>query len=471
MRLKNGDSLQSIVDGAEYILEPGNYKISPKVIRKSLTLRAADSTRRPTIEFPDAWPEGKARPTLQCYGDCRFEDLNIKGGERVIAVESRSGGTLFAQDIHMDGGGFWRGWGGEDVRLYRVVSTGVPYAYMFSNFNEQVRNLVIDNRGVSTPIRQGKREAAIRLMNIDEGVLIGLKTIAHLNDGRPWKQDVQFRPTSNYFEVINCDFGIVDIGDIAIRTPPLKVKKVKFIDSRIKQAHKVPGAGEVIYVNTYVDGNLKGGGQTGNDEDDIKEEPLPPAPPPTGELNLFLVDSNTGEVITPLKGNMDLKWDELEQTSVSIAAMSEGQVKSVRFEYNGKTARIENSKPFSFLGDTNGVYNVWTPDAGVHAIEAIGFSDLNAKGSNIATASANVNVVKNVLDSMPEPDVTNKSSVDPSNSNPIFGNEEPEGGSNPSCSLDTRASGNSLDLILLAFTLLLSIRFRRTFHKNFNPLP
>jgi hypothetical protein len=118
--------------------------------------------------------------------------------------------------------------------------------------------VVIDNSGTKVPVQQGSKEAAIRFMNVNDLTLKGVITKPHIGSGgRILKQDVQLRPASKSFKIINCHFGIIDIGDMTWRKPAKPVENVTITDSILdKGVHITSGVGTVRIINTKVAGSI-----------------------------------------------------------------------------------------------------------------------------------------------------------------------------------------------------------------------
>lgn len=278
--------LKGIKDGNEYVLDFGNYSVQSMTIKKSLTIRSANPSARATVKFPNAWggtnssgPDvgSNANATLNCFGVCTLKDLKISGGEAVIALTSQPGSTVLAQHIDMDGGGIFRGSGGNKITINNVQSSGRPHAYFIANFNNHVKEFSVDLSANMMPVQQGgwcksgkptcsnkgsdlaQGEAAIRFMDVDHLVLKGVTTKPWLFNGKSvWKQEVQLRPDSGKFEIFNSHFVLVDAGDIASRAVPAHViSQVDFHDSIIDQGvHETPGILQINYLNTKVGGSL-----------------------------------------------------------------------------------------------------------------------------------------------------------------------------------------------------------------------
>jgi len=102
-----------------------------------------------------------------------------------------------------------------------------------------------------------KGEAAIRFMNTNYLTMIGVKTKPFFyKPGVIWKQDVQLRPTGTLYKIVNCNFYVVDVGDMAWRKPALPLKEVQFINCTFaKTPHITSGVGTVKIINCKIGGS------------------------------------------------------------------------------------------------------------------------------------------------------------------------------------------------------------------------
>jgi hypothetical protein len=166
----------------------------------------------------------------------------------------------------MDGGAMWRGSGGDNIYFKDNEVHGIPRANVYSSYTNTVHKCVIDNSGTDVPVQQGGRmvngspigEAAIRSMNVDDLTLIGVKTAPWFyKPGKIWKQDVQLRPSSHHITVINCDFYLVDIGDMTWRKPAHPIDQVDFIDCTLAKTPSLQkGIAKVTLTNCTINGKV-----------------------------------------------------------------------------------------------------------------------------------------------------------------------------------------------------------------------
>jgi hypothetical protein len=99
-----------------------------------------------------------------------------------------------------------------------------------------------------------------------------------------------------------------------------------------------------------------------------------------GEITSWtLVDAQSNQDIGPLKDGDSVDRAKVEGT-VSVRADVSRDVRSVRFDVDGRTSRTESTAPFSVAGDTEGNYNAWRITPGTHTLKATPFSQAGAKG-------------------------------------------------------------------------------------------
>ncbi len=127
-------------------------------------------------------------------------------------------------------------------------------------------------------------------------------------------------------------------------------------------------------------------------------EPLPetPKPPVNGVLavtRLVLVDAATQRDLRPLTDGDTIRLGA-DGLALNVRAEVSGAASSVRFAWNGKAVRTENTAPYAFAADDNGVYRRWTPAAGTHVLRAAPYAGANAGGVPGAALELRVNVVR-----------------------------------------------------------------------------
>lgn len=244
----NGQSVTFMVD-----YSPTPYKLSHHAVFGNVTIEPSNSAKRPTFQL-----QGTNYPTLYSNGKLTIKNINTVGGSKIILTGSNPKGSLDIENVKMlDGGSVWNGQGCNIANFKNNEVYGVPYDYVYANFTGVANKVVIDNSGTKVPVQQGSKEAAIRFMNVNDLTLKGVITKPHYNGGRILKQDVQLRPASKSFKIINCHFGIIDIGDMTWRKPAKPVQNVTITDSILdKGVHITSGVGTVRIINTKVAGSI-----------------------------------------------------------------------------------------------------------------------------------------------------------------------------------------------------------------------
>jgi hypothetical protein len=136
-----------------------------------------------------------------------------------VTVVSQAGGTTDLRNITQTNGGLVHALGGDSCSITHCESDGIPDKYWFCNFTNRLKVLRINNTGAK-PINQGKHEAAVRLMQVDDSEIVGLTV-----HGSNFKQAVQDRPggapSERYKQHIwrDCNItGGVDIGNFKDKT-------------------------------------------------------------------------------------------------------------------------------------------------------------------------------------------------------------------------------------------------------------
>lgn len=90
---------------------------------------------------------------------------------------------------------------------------------------------------------------------------------------------------------------------------------------------------------------------------------------------LILVDAVTNKDISELKNGM-----QLNASSISVRA--EGNAASVVFQLSGTEThrQVENTAPFSLMGDNSGNYNPWTPHTGAYSLTVTPYQRFHGAG-------------------------------------------------------------------------------------------
>ena len=268
---KGGASIKVILDYSSTAYSTGNITVNGVV-----TITSADPNHEATLKLPSSFgstPTGPdvgvpvGAPAFMVNGSLSISNLNTTGGMNGILLGSSQTANIICEDITMtDGGGFWRGSGGENIFFKDNDNLGKPRAYDYANFTNIVDNVVIDNSGTNVPVPQGgsivngqpQGETAIRVMDVNNLTMYKVTTAPWFyKPGVIWKQDVQLRPTSGDITIIDCSFYMPDIGDMTWRNPAQPIQKVDFIDSTlVKAPHITSGVKLIEYTNTTIAGKI-----------------------------------------------------------------------------------------------------------------------------------------------------------------------------------------------------------------------
>jgi hypothetical protein len=250
------------------VLDPGTYSVSPRFVYGNVSIVAANASNPPTLSLPPVYKKQSGSKyiggngVLYALGSLNIRNVKTTGGENTTFLGTSTSGKIDAENVKMDGGAIYRGSGGSTVLLKNIQSSGIPRANFLANYDHNIGTVVFDNRGVSTAIQQGGHivggnpigEAAIRVMDVNNLVLIGVKTRPWFyKPGREWKQDVQLRPSSNKIQVIACDFYQPDVGDMTWRLPAKPINEVDFIDSHLAKGPNITNGVKLIkFSNTLI---------------------------------------------------------------------------------------------------------------------------------------------------------------------------------------------------------------------------
>ncbi len=253
----------------KFLLDPSStpYSVSHRFIYGNVTIEPADARHRPTIKLPPQFDSSGngGDGTLRVVGSLTIRNINTVGGERAVLLGSSEGAKVVAENIRMtDGGAIWRGSGAASAIFHDNEVLGKPLMNVYSSFGGRVGTCVIDHSGTDVPVPQGGRmkngqpvgETPIRVMNVDDLTLIGVTTKPWFYaPGKIYKQDIQIRPASKRVRLINCNFYIADVGDMAWRKPALPIESVEFINCTMNSLpHVTPGAKLVKLTNCTVHG-------------------------------------------------------------------------------------------------------------------------------------------------------------------------------------------------------------------------
>jgi hypothetical protein len=134
--LKN---LQGMTDGRAYYLQPGLYDVDDLDWKKDTAIIGIDPDHPPVLRFDSCWdkdrPAGpdplspRREGTFHGYaGTFTMKNVRCVGGPGVDPADMIVFGTdpkasLIVDNVTLDGGGIWRGSGGQKIRI-RAQSTG-----------------------------------------------------------------------------------------------------------------------------------------------------------------------------------------------------------------------------------------------------------------------------------------------------------------------------------------------------------
>ena len=105
-----------------------------------------------------------------------------------------------------------------------------------------------------------------------------------------------------------------------------------------------------------------------------------------------LVDANNGVAIMTLSDGITVNLYDLSTQRLSVVANTDQAVGSVTVSLNGNS-RIENSAPYSLLGNNGNNHIVWAPEIGTHTISAIPYEERGASGTRGTGAEITIQVI------------------------------------------------------------------------------
>ena len=115
---------------------------------------------------------------------------------------------------------------------------------------------------------------------------------------------------------------------------------------------------------------------------DVAPEPPTPMPPSDtlAVTRLVLIDATTQADIRSLVDGDTIRLG-VDGTALNVRAEVNGTAGCVRFAWDGKTVRTENTAPYAFAADDNGIYRSWKPAVGTHVLRAAPYAGANASGT------------------------------------------------------------------------------------------
>ena len=240
-------SLEVIVD---YSATP--YSVGHHGFGGNVTIVPANAAKPPTLKL-----QPTDYPTFYSNYKLLIKGIDTVGGSKIILAGTNTKGSVDVEDVNMLDGGARLAGTGRGQRLFqgqqRLRST--PYDYVYSNFTGIAQNVTIDNSDTNVPVQQGTRQAAIRMMDVDNFTMKHVITKPYLINGKVYKQDIQLRPSSKTMNIIDCTFDIADVGDMTWRSPAMPIESVVFTDDTMLQLpHITAGVKSLKLVNCLVAG-------------------------------------------------------------------------------------------------------------------------------------------------------------------------------------------------------------------------
>lgn len=189
-----------------------------------------------------------------------FKDVRLTGQNyKSIMAFGNSGASLKMENCSADAGTIFHGHGGNTVILKNCWSDGDVWSYRICNFVNPLKKLIVDNSGIKKILKQGKREAAIRIMQTEYAEFHGLIVQAYeYEPGKYWKQAVQDR-SGGIHKWYNCDIrGQCDIGYMTTPDIPIMPLEHSYWESCKMEMwpHITKGVKKVTYKNCYIAGHL-----------------------------------------------------------------------------------------------------------------------------------------------------------------------------------------------------------------------
>jgi len=177
---------------------------------------------------------------------------------------------------------------------------------------------------------------------------------------------------------------------------------VMFGDDSGKYRPWTPAPGVyTLRVTPYAKSNC--GGEVGEAKEvtftvvnEVVTEPETPEPPPIGVLavtRLVLVDAATQRDIRALANGDTIRLGA-DGAALNVRAEVSGVAGSVRFAWDGKAVRTENTAPYAFAADDDGIYRAWKPATGTHVLRAAPYAGANAGGKAGVAFEVRLNVVQ-----------------------------------------------------------------------------
>jgi hypothetical protein len=206
-------------------------------------------------------PSAPKLPVGLTSGSHSFSGQYVKQDTKGIAVTLNVGASVRLDIVGVSNGCIFWGHGGKSAELHNVYSDGVPDKYAICNFDHPLDSLVIDNSGTNKVIQQGEHEAAVRIMQVTNLLVVGLKVKGHkYKDDKGkwhyWKQAVQDRSGGQHIWR-NCEIeGPVDIGYMTDPNIPIQpLTRSRWENCTLSEWPAIrDGVQRVEYVNCVIAG-------------------------------------------------------------------------------------------------------------------------------------------------------------------------------------------------------------------------
>ena len=105
-----------------------------------------------------------------------------------------------------------------------------------------------------------------------------------------------------------------------------------------------------------------------------------------------LIDANNGITIMTLSDGITLNLHDLQTENLSVLAITDQTVGSVTMSLNGNS-RVEDTAPYSLLGNNGNTHIAWEPEVGTHTISAMPYEAHGASGARGNGAEITINII------------------------------------------------------------------------------
>ncbi|MEM9230722.1 MAG: Ig-like domain-containing protein [Pseudomonadota bacterium] len=142
-----------------------------------------------------------------------------------------------------------------------------------------------------------------------------------------------------------------------------------------------------------------------------------PTPAPGGiAVTLYLIDANTNQRVGEIEEGSTIQLAGGDLGDFAIEAVPDGNVGSVRFDFQGAT-KVENVAPFALFGDTDGNFTGQAPTIGSTSVSVELFSGADGTGTSLGKSEVDFTI--QVGGGAPaDPDPVDPAPVDPTPTDP-----------------------------------------------------